>query len=68
MFVVWYIVQSVPSYMAFFAKYPYMRRYWWAVVAQDFFYIVQDYYCWLTLRITSWESRTVSAEDQARLR
>ncbi|KAI4600938.1 hypothetical protein KJ359_013101 [Pestalotiopsis sp. 9143b] len=68
LFVVWYIVQSVPSYMAFFAKYPYMRRYWWAVVAQDFFYIVQDYYCWLTLRNTSWESRTVSAEDQARLR
>ncbi|ETS82027.1 hypothetical protein PFICI_07029 [Pestalotiopsis fici W106-1] len=68
LFVAWYILEAYPSYKAFFAKYPYMRRFWWAAVAQDYFYIVQDYYCWATLKNTSWESRSVSVEDQNRLK
>lgn len=60
----WYVGEAWPSLRDFFAEHPYMRRYWWAAVGQDFFYVVQDYWCWLTLDDTRWESRTVSAEDQ----
>jgi len=60
----WYVFESHPGYEAFFAQHPYMARYWWAAVGQDFFYIIQDYVCWATLGDTSWETRTVTAEDQ----
>jgi len=62
--VAWYVCESYPSYRDFFAEQPYMLRYWWAAVCQDFFYVVQDYVCWATLDDTRWESRTVAAEDQ----
>ncbi|KAE9364312.1 glycosyltransferase family 2 protein [Stipitochalara longipes BDJ] len=62
--VVWYILEAYPSYQEFFAEHPYMRRYWWAAVSQDLFYVVQDYVCWLTLDDIRWEARKVSAENQ----
>lgn len=62
-----YIVEAYPGYKSFFEKYPYMRQYWWAAVAQDYFYVVQDYWCWYTLDDTSWEARQVSVEDQKRI-
>jgi len=38
--VVCYILEAYPSFRGFFAEYPYMRRYWWAAVGQDFFYVI----------------------------
>ncbi|KAN0099403.1 glycosyltransferase family 2 protein [Hyaloscypha variabilis] len=64
--VAWYILESYPSYRNFFAEYPYMRRYWWAAAGQDFFYLIQDYVCWMTLNDIRWEERKVSAEEQHR--
>lgn len=66
--IVEHFLEMLPDYLAFFNKHPYMARYWWAVVAQDFFYIIQDYYCWYSLDNAVWEARTVSVEDQNRLK
>ena len=59
-----YVIEAYPTYKEFFDEYPYMGRYWWAVVGQEFFYIIQDFWGWWTLTDTSWEPRKVTAEDQ----
>ncbi|KAH6661292.1 hypothetical protein BKA67DRAFT_654414 [Truncatella angustata] len=61
---VFYVHKTYPTYEFFFAKHPYMRRYWWAVIAQDLFHVVQDPICWLTLGNVTWEARKVTAEEQ----
>jgi hypothetical protein len=62
-----YMFEAYPSYRNFFTEHPYMRRYWWAAVGQDFFSVVQDYVCWMTQRTlhdTRREACEVTVEDQ----
>lgn len=44
-----YVYDWLPSCWAFFEKYPYMRGHWFAVLATDYCYIIQDYWGWITL-------------------
>lgn len=50
-----YVWLAVPSHVAFYRKYPWMVRYWWAGVLVDFCYVVQEPWCWLTLHDTTWK-------------
>ncbi|KAK7941495.1 Polysaccharide synthase [Apiospora aurea] len=45
----YYVIEALPSYWRFFREYPYMRKYWYAAVAADYVYILQDYWAWATL-------------------
>ncbi|KAK8036448.1 glycosyltransferase family 2 protein [Apiospora marii] len=56
----YYVLESLSSFEAFFRKYPYMLKYWYAAVAADYIYILQDYWAWATLNNTSWEARTLA--------
>jgi hypothetical protein len=64
--IAWYMFEAYVSYRNFFAERPYMRRYLWVAVGQDFFSVVQDYVCWMTQRTlhdTRREACEVSVED-----
>lgn len=53
LFFFFYIITSASSYAAFIAEHPYMWRQWWAAVLFDYFYVIQDYYCWWTIKDVS---------------
>ncbi|KAK8084013.1 hypothetical protein PG996_002794 [Apiospora saccharicola] len=61
----YYVLESVPGFATFFRKYPYMVKYWYAAVAADYIYILQDYWAWATLNNTSWEARTLAPLEAA---
>ncbi|KAI0483141.1 polysaccharide synthase [Xylariaceae sp. FL0804] len=50
----YYVFETAPSYVQFLSQYPFMGRHLWAIVLVDYFYIVQDVWCWLTLGDVSW--------------
>lgn len=50
----YYVWLAVPGYRAFFREYPWMKKYWWAAVLVDHFYVLQEPWAWLTLDDTTW--------------
>lgn len=50
-----YISLALPGHVAFYGRYPWMVRYWWAGVLVDFAYVVQDPICWATLSDVTWK-------------
>ncbi|KAK8087700.1 hypothetical protein PG997_002661 [Apiospora hydei] len=54
----YYVLEALSGYWRFFREHPYMLKYWYAAVAADYVYILQDYWAWATLNKNSREART----------
>ncbi|KAI1814532.1 polysaccharide synthase [Poronia punctata] len=58
----YYVFSSAPSHAAFLGEHPYMWRHLWALFLVDYFYVIQDYYCWATINDIRWGGRKIKGE------